>query len=74
MAYFASMERVKTDKHYLSDVIGSAVVGFMASEGVRAAANHQNNHPVYKWIFEHDLRVGFMSLEKKSMGTVSFTF
>jgi undecaprenyl-diphosphatase len=74
MTYFASMERVKTDKHYLSDVIGSAVVGFMASEGVRAAANHQNNHPVYKWIFEHDLKVGFMSLDKKSMGTISFSF
>ncbi|MFZ4714267.1 MAG: phosphatase PAP2 family protein [Bacteriovoracaceae bacterium] len=74
MAYFASAERVKTDKHYLSDVIGSAVIGFMASEGVRAAANHQNNHPVYKWIFEHDLKVGFMYLEQKSTGTISVTF
>lgn len=72
--YLASVERVKTDKHYLSDVIGSSVIALMASEGVRAAAEHKNNHPVYKWIFEHDFKVGFSQLDNKSIGTMSFTF
>lgn len=74
LTYFASVERVKTDKHYLSDVIGSSVIALMASEGVRAAAEHKDNHPAYKWIFEHDFKVGFSRIEDKSVGTVSFTF
>ncbi len=74
LAYLSSVERVKTDKHYLSDVIGSTALALMASEGVRVAADHKNNHPVYKWIFEHEFKVGFMYLDQKSVGTISWNY
>lgn len=74
LAYFASAERVKGEKHYVTDVVGSFFVSLLASEGTRMANNHKNNHPAYKWIFEHDLNLGFFRRENANgiMATASF--
>lgn len=55
----ASMQRIGDGKHYLSDVVSAFFLTGIASEGVRAAANHQENlHPFYRWWAQHDVNVG----------------
>lgn len=58
--YFSALERVRNRKHYVSDVVGAFFLTAAASEGVRAVAGYDNNHPVYKWIFERQARVGLL--------------
>lgn len=72
--YISSIERVKTDKHYLSDVIASAFISLMASEGTRIAAENKTNHPVYKFIFEHEISMGFMKENRNNLLTLKATF
>lgn len=55
-----SMQRIRDGKHYLSDVVGSFFITAFASEGVRRAGHYSGNHPAYKAIFEHDLRIGYL--------------
>lgn len=74
LAYIASMERVKTDKHYVTDVIGSSVLALLASEGTRLAGKNKDNHPAYKWIFEHEVKVGFLSDGPNYIATVGASF
>lgn len=74
LAYISSMERVKTDKHYVTDVIGSSIVALLASEGTRMAGANKDNHKIYKWIFEHDLKVGFLSDRQNYIATLCGTF
>jgi len=58
MFYFASKERIKSGKHTMSDIVGSFFLAAFASEGVRRANNYHNNHPIYKWMWQHDVVVG----------------
>lgn len=64
LAVITGFERVNTEKHYISDVVASGFLSFFASEGVRMAAGYNNNHPIYKWIFEHELNVSFYRHEE----------
>jgi len=61
MFYFASKERIKSGKHTMSDVVGSFFLAAFASEGVRRANNYKDNHPFYKWIWQHEVVVGVIS-------------
>ncbi len=54
----ASVQRVQDRKHWTSDLTASFLLAAWASEGVRAAAAHSDNHPFYRWIFERNVRVG----------------
>ena len=54
LSVWAAMQRVRSGRHYTSDVVGSFFLMAFASEGVRHAANYDKNHSFYKWIFEHD--------------------
>ncbi|OUR96958.1 hypothetical protein A9Q84_11520 [Halobacteriovorax marinus] len=53
ISVISAMQRVRSGKHYTSDVVSSFFFMAMASEGVRQAANYQDNHSFYKWVFEH---------------------
>jgi undecaprenyl-diphosphatase len=57
LSVWAAMQRVRSGKHYTSDVVGSFFLMAFASEGVRQAANYDKNHSFYKWVFEHDATV-----------------
>jgi membrane-associated phospholipid phosphatase len=52
LTYASSMQRVREGRHYVSDIIGAFWLSAFASEGVRNAAGYDNNHPLYKRIFE----------------------
>ena len=67
LAGFASAQRIKDDKHWLSDVTGAFFLTAFASEGIRRVAKYKDNHPIYKWIFEHEVQVGVVR-HKKSIG------
>jgi hypothetical protein len=54
-----SIQRVRGGKHYLSDVVGGFFLTAFAGEGVRKAANYQDNNVVYKMIFEHNFNIGY---------------
>lgn len=56
----SSLQRVQDQKHFLSDVVGAFFLTAFASEGVRKANKFKDNHPVYKWIFEHDVKVSYI--------------
>ena len=44
LAVATAFERVHSEKHYASDVIASAFISLLASEGVRYASNYDKNH------------------------------
>lgn len=67
-----SMQRIRDGKHYLSDVVGSFFITAFASEGVRKAGQYPGNHPVYKAIFEHDLRIGYLEFRGAIGPRISF--
>lgn len=58
LTYWSSLQRIREGRHYVSDVIGSFFLSAFASEGVRKAAGFKDNHPFYKWLFEHDFELG----------------
>ena len=64
LTYFGSLQRIRDGKHWPSDVIGSFFITAFASEGVRAAAKYKNNHPFYKWIFEHETSSRTLALQR----------
>lgn len=55
-----SIQRVRGGKHYLSDVLGGFFLTAFASEGVRKAANYQDNNVVYKALFERNFNIGYI--------------
>ena len=67
-------QRVHSKRHHITDVIGTFFFAGMASEGVRIAANHDHNHPLYKWIFEHRLSLNFFKNRDLIQTTIDFTF
>ncbi len=60
LTYFASMQRVREGRHYVSDVVGAFWLSAFASEGVRAAGKYKKNHPFYKFIFEREAKVSII--------------
>ena len=65
LTYFASMQRVREGRHYVSDVIGSFWLSAFASEGVRQYAKYKKNHPFYKMIFERNLQISYIRYKNK---------
>lgn len=74
LTYVTHKERIKSKKHWASDTVGSFFLAALASEGVRAASGYQNNHPFYKTIFEHKLKLSFQTSDDGWMGRVAFDF
>ena len=74
LTYYTHKERIQSRKHWASDTIGSFFLAAMASEGVRAASGYQQNHPLYKMIFEHDLKVSFHSNDEGWATNIAFSF
>ena len=67
-------ERVHSRKHYISDIVGATFISFMASEGVRYATGYKNNHPFYKWVFEHDVALNFIRKDQAPGLMFSFSY
>jgi undecaprenyl-diphosphatase len=63
LAAITAFERVKTQKHFASDVIASFFITVMASEGVRLASKYEDNHPLYRFIFENNFKVGLTNFK-----------
>lgn len=73
--FFAtSIQRVRDEKHYLSDVVGGFFLSVFASEGVRKVGNYQNNHQFYKKLFEHEASVGVTSFRGVVGPRLSWTY
>jgi membrane-associated phospholipid phosphatase len=58
-AVMTGYERVVAQKHYLSDVVGGFFLTLFANEGVRVAGQYKDTNPAFKFIFEHDVKVGY---------------
>tara|TARA_Y100000780_G_scaffold127456_1_gene114749 strand:+ start:72918 stop:73721 length:804 start_codon:yes stop_codon:yes gene_type:complete len=74
MSVMASIQRIKDNKHWLSDVTASFVLSAWASEGVRKAAGYDKNHPFYRWVFEHDASLGVMRFHDSLAPRISWNF
>lgn len=72
LTYFASLQRVREGRHYVSDVVGAFWLSAFASEGVRAIAKHKKNHPFYKMIFERQLELSY--IQYKGVIGPAFTY
>ena len=78
--YLTGMERIRSRKHFASDVWGGVFLTALASEGVRIAAKYDDNHPLYKWLIERKLSFGLQrKIENESgdstlVGSVSWTY
>ena len=57
LSLWAAQQRVRSARHYTSDVVGSFFLMAFASEGVRKVAKYKDNHPFYKWAFEHEASI-----------------
>ncbi len=69
-----SYERVQSGKHYVSDVVGSWILSLMAAEGVKLAANSDNETKSKSWIVRHDFSVKYIANNNKYGLTGSITF
>jgi membrane-associated phospholipid phosphatase len=74
LLYLTGYQRVQEGKHYLSDVVGGFILSFFASEGVRFVSAYEKNHPIYKFIFEHDLKVSLIRKDSGIGPLITFTF
>lgn len=74
LTYAASLQRMQDGKHWVSDIIGSLFLTAFAAEGVRAANGYHDNHPVYKWMFEHDFQASVIRYQNAWGPRISFTF
>lgn len=74
LATVTALERVWTEKHYASDVIAAGFLTLLASEGVRMAAQSQWNSPTYKWLFQRDLKIQFLSAKNTYGMRLSFGY
>lgn len=71
----ASFERVKSQKHYPSDVVGSLLVSLLASEGTRIVYNKPKHyHGIYKFIFDHQVTMQFRSEQKNYFVGLNMTY
>lgn len=60
LTYFASMQRIREGRHYVSDVVGAFWLSAFASEGVRSASGYKNNDSFYRKYFEADANLSFI--------------
>lgn len=74
LAIATAYERVHGEKHYISDVIASGFLSFLASEGVRVAAGYKKNHPIYNWIFDHQFSLDYIRKDNIPGMQVSFSW
>ncbi len=74
LAALTAFERVKTQKHFASDVIASFFITVMASEGVRIASKYEDNHPLYRLIFENNFKVGLTQFNNAQGLKVQWNF
>lgn len=74
LTVWASQQRVMDGKHYVSDVVGSFFLAAFASEGVRAAAGYDSNHPTYKWLFEREFNLGIIRKDNAVGPLISLRF
>lgn len=58
LTVWSSQQRVREGRHYVSDVVGAFFLTAFASEGVRAAANYEGNHWLYRQWMERKIDVG----------------
>lgn len=56
-----SVQRVRSKKHYVSDVVGGFFLTAFAAEGVRKAANYDGNHIVFKSLSNHNFQIGYIN-------------
>jgi len=63
LSVWAAQQRVRSARHYTSDVVGSFFLMAFASEGVRKVAKYKDNHPFYKWAFEHEAALSLIRHE-----------
>jgi undecaprenyl-diphosphatase len=73
-AVITGYERVVSQKHYLSDVVGGFFLTLFASEGVRVASQRKDNNPVFKFIFEHDVKLSYHSKGDSFVYRLSWSF
>ena len=74
LSILSSMQRIQDQKHWLSDITTSFFLSAWASEGVRAAAGYDKNHPFYKAVFEHHMQVGLIRHRNAIGPVVSWSF
>jgi membrane-associated phospholipid phosphatase len=74
LAAITAYERVYSQKHYMTDVLAAGLISLMASEGVRVASNYNNNHPLYKWMFEHQFDLKYFRSKCGNGLLVSITY
>lgn len=60
LTYFASMQRVREGRHYVSDVVGAFWLSAFASEGVRSASGYKDNSSFYRKYFEAEASLSFI--------------
>lgn len=60
LTYFASMQRIREGRHYVSDIIGAFWLSAFASEGVRKASNYSGNDSFYKKYFETNAQLSII--------------
>lgn len=51
LTYFASMQRIREGRHYVSDILGAFWLSAFASEGVRSVSKSDKNSSFYKKYF-----------------------
>lgn len=74
LTVLASIQRIKDQKHWLSDVTASFFLCAFASEGVRAVAGYKKNHPFYRRLFERNVRIGLFRSRNAIGPLVSWNF
>jgi hypothetical protein len=74
LAVATAYERVHGEKHYISDVVASGFLSFLACEGVSVATGYKRHHPVYKWIFDHDFSLDYIRKDDIPGMRVSFSW
>ncbi len=74
LAFTTGFERVHAEKHFISDVVASGFISFLASQGVAYASASDKHHALYKWIFAHNFSLKYMR-KKNTPGLItSFSF
>lgn len=73
--YIIARERMASNKHYPSDIWGGLVLSALASEGTKIANdNNSSRHPVYKWIFEHEVSLMVYPTSDKTLLSFNMTY
>ena len=74
LTVLTAYERVHSQKHYPSDVISGIFIAAIASEGVRVAGAYKDNHPFYRWAYEHQATVGILRQQNAWGPRITFSY